>query len=314
MITATIAVCTHNRGRLLEQCLTSLDNQLAEPGQLEVLVVDNGSTDETPEVIRRWEQQGAGRRSVREPLRGISRARNAALDASDRDVVLFLDDDALAGPRWAATHLEAYEDHEHTGSTGGPVGLDWPNGKPAWITDSVVSWYSALELGDETGPWPNDHGPYGVNMSVNRKAALAVGAYDTRLGRVGSRLLSGEEPDLTRRLRDAGWGIVYAAGAGLVHQVSADRLSRRWLLQRGWSQGITDSRRALLADRYPTRRARAERGGQMLRAAHRTGRHLRTIRHDPDALAHLVVLLVRAATGLDLLRAAVVPGGGDRRG
>ena len=79
MITGTIAVCTRNRAEYLEQCLASLDNQIAEPGQLEVLVVDNGSTDGTAELLRDWARAGDGRRVVVEPRPASSSARNAAL-------------------------------------------------------------------------------------------------------------------------------------------------------------------------------------------------------------------------------------------
>jgi glycosyltransferase involved in cell wall biosynthesis len=303
MITGTIAVCTRNRAELLRQCLAALDNQLVAPDQVEILVVDNGSTDATPEVLRGW-ADGDGRRCIREPAAGLSRARNTALEASDREVVLFLDDDALAPPLWAAIHLEAYERGEHTGSAGGPIGLEWPAGRPAWITDGLTQWYGALELGDETGPFPTDHGPYGTNMSVRRKAALAVGGYDATLGRGGGKLLSGEEPDLTRRLRDAGWEVVYAGGAAVIHQVPAERVDRRWLLRRGWWQGVSNARLELLAGQWPSRAARIGRArGELLDAGRRIVRW-RSERHEPEALADLVVVLAHAAAGVELLRAA----------
>jgi glycosyltransferase involved in cell wall biosynthesis len=302
VITGTIAVCTRDRAGLLAQCLACLDQQLAEPGQVEVLVVDNGSSDGTPALLETWSDGGGDRRAIHEPRAGLSRARNAALEASERDVVLFLDDDALAPPRWAAQHLDAYGRAEHTGSTGGPVGLEWPVGRPGWVTDTVVPWYSALELGDETGPFPTEHGPYGTNMTVHRKAALSVGGYDPKLGRGGRRLLSGEEPDLTRRLREAGWGITYVAGAAVVHQVSSDRLDRRWLLRRGWWQGRSNARVDLRAGRFPTPVDRLRGAKDELADAGRRARSWR--RDDPDALAALALVLAHAATGAELARSA----------
>jgi glycosyltransferase involved in cell wall biosynthesis len=306
VITGTVAVCTRNRAGLLAQCLASLGHQLAEPGQVEVLVVDNGSSDGTAALLDAWRDGGGDRRVVREPKAGLSRARNAALEASERDVVLFLDDDALAPPRWAALHLDAFGRFERTGTTGGPIGLEWPAGRPAWVTDTVVGWYSSLELGDDTGPFPTEHGPYGTNMTVHRKAALSVGGYDPHLGRGGTKLLSGEEPDLTRRLREAGWGAVYAAGAAVVHQVSPDRLERRWLLRRGWWQGRSNARVDLRAGRWPTPVDRLRAGGAELADA---GRRARAWTRDgPDALADLALVLAHAAAGAELVRAAASPG------
>ncbi|HET6952027.1 MAG TPA: glycosyltransferase family 2 protein, partial [Acidimicrobiales bacterium] len=122
MITGTIAVCTRNRAGTLRQCLAALATQVADPGQLDVLVVDNGSTDGTPDLLRRWRDAGEGRRVVAHPEVGLSGARNAALAASDREVVLFVDDDALTPPTWAGAHLRAYAADERAGTVGGPVG------------------------------------------------------------------------------------------------------------------------------------------------------------------------------------------------
>jgi glycosyltransferase involved in cell wall biosynthesis len=199
LITGTIAVCTRNRAEVLPQCLASLETQVAEPGQIEVLVVDNGSTDGTPDLVRRWCEQGEERRAVTHSEVGLSGARNAALAASDRDVVLFVDDDALTPPTWARAHLQAYAGDDRAGTVGGPVGLTWPAGCPDWVSDEVTMWYSALDKGDDAGPFPGDHGPYGTNMSVRRTAALDVGGYDPGLGWCGGALLSGAEPAMTRR-------------------------------------------------------------------------------------------------------------------
>ena len=286
MITGTIAVCTRNRAEVLRQCLAGLDTQVAEPGQIEVLVVDNGSTDDTPDLLRRWCGQGEG---------GVAGARQADLAASDRDVVLFVDDDALTPPTWARAHLRAYAGDDRAGTVGGPVGLTWPAGRPDWVSDEVTMWYSALDKGDDAGPFPGDHGPYGTNMSVRRTAALDAGGYDPRLGRRGGALLSGEEPAMTRRLAAAGWSVLYAPEAAVVQQVLPERLSPRWLLRRGFAQGVSNAR--------PPAEAAAElRAGRDLWARRRYGGR--------DELAATVVALAHAGAAVDHARAAVGRQGG----
>lgn len=304
MITATIAVCTRNRARYLEQCLASLENQIAEPGQLEILVVDNGSTDATPDLLREWLQKGPDRRVVGEPRIGVANARNTSLRSTTRDVLLSADDDALVSSGWARAHLAVYEQDDRVGAVGGPVGLHWPAGRPAWITDELTQWYSALELGDDTTLFPTVHGPYGTNMSLRRSAALAVGGFDPWLGRLGDRLISGEEPDLTRRLRAAGWDVVYAPAAAVVQQVLPERLDRHWLRRRGWAQGVSNARLEILADR-PTRRTCLERALAELRdSAHRWRRRRRGV-GDEEELAALCRVLAHAACGLEYARCAV---------
>lgn len=303
-INGTIAVCTRDRVRVLGQCLASLDNQIAEPGQLEILVVDNGSTDATPDLLRDWTRAGRNRSVVVEPRAGLVNARNAALRASASVVVLFVDDDALMPAGWAHGHLTVYESDERAGAVGGPVGLHWPAGRPAWITDEITQWYSALELGDDTGPFPTVHGPYGTNMSVRRSAALEVGGFDGWLGRTGGNLLSGEESDLTRRLREAHWDIVYTPAAAVVHQVLPERVERRWLRRRGWAQGLSNARLEILADR-PTSGMCVERSLVELRdSAGRWWRRRRGLT-DEEELASLLRILAHAAASFEYLRVAV---------
>jgi glycosyltransferase involved in cell wall biosynthesis len=309
MIDATIAVCTRNRVTLLERCLRSLATQVGEPGQFEVLVVDNGSSDGTDELLRAWRDGGPDRRVVQVPRAGISHARTAALQASEREVVVFTDDDALTPPGWARAHVSAYADPA-VGSAGGPIGLIWPAERPSWVTDEMAEWYGALELGDEPCPFPTAHGPYGVNMSVRRTAALAVGGYDSRLGRRGSRLLSGEEPDLTRRLVEAGYVIAYAPTAGLVHQVLAERVRRRWLLRRGWAQGITNARLEVLAT-GPTRRHRIVRAREELASV---VDHWRRRRSGDETRSEATARAVAAAgAGVEFLRLTATDGAPVRR-
>ena len=274
----------------------------SEPGQLEVLVVDNGSTDATPALLRDWAAAGPDRRAVVEPRVGLSHARNAALRTSGREVVLFLDDDALAPPTWARAHLAAYAAAPDVGSVGGPVGVVWPAGQPEWISPSVMWVYSAIDLGDEAGPFPTEHGPYGTNMSVRRAAALAVGGYDPRLGRQGAKLLSSEEPDLTRRLRDAGWAIRYEPEAGLVQQVLPERLGKRWLMRRGWAQGISNARREVLGDKL-SRRARLRRAADEARESREALAERRQA--EPDDLDPTVRMVAHAAAALELVRSSL---------
>jgi glycosyltransferase involved in cell wall biosynthesis len=244
VLSGTIAVCTRNRVEYLQQCLASLECQFAGDDELDVLVVDNGSTDGTTEFLRGWSKPGV-REVVSEPRLGLSHARNAALRASDADVVLFLDDDALAPTAWASHHLAAYRRADDIVEVGGPILLEWPAGRPRWASTELEHWFSALDLGTKAGPWPTPHGPYGTNMSMRRIAALDAGGFPIALGRKGKSLLSSEEAPLAERLMTTGV-VYYEPAAIIVHQVTSDRLSRQWIMRRAWSQGRSNARRAFL--------------------------------------------------------------------
>jgi|SRR6476620_4450502 glycosyltransferase involved in cell wall biosynthesis len=306
---ATVAVCTLNRADVLRGCLASLDNQLFDDDDVEVLVVDNGSTDRTPELLAQWSADSPKtRRSVREPLIGLVNARNAALAASDREVVIFIDDDALATPTWAQAHLSAYLPGAGIGSVGGPIGLVWPSGRPGWITETLHPWFSALDLGDAAGPYPNEHGPYGTNMSVWREAAVALGGFNPRFGRRAGNLMSGEEPEMSHRLVEAGWKLYYEPSAAVVQQVLAERIDRDWLLRRGWAQGVTNAR--LAVDQTDgSRRTRLRQAKDELKQAARLYRR-RDRRPDAD-LAEMVLVRTHTGAAREFVRSAVAPAARD---
>jgi glucosyl-dolichyl phosphate glucuronosyltransferase len=243
MVGATVVVCTRDRVARLRECLAHLDAQVGAH-EIEVVVVDNGSTDGTGDEVVAWAAgDPARRRHLHEPRAGLSRARNRGVDAARGEVVLFIDDDALAPAGWVAAHLAAYDRDPGLAGAGGPVVLRWPEGRPGWLAPDLEHWYSALDLGDDPTPWPTPHGPYGTNMSVRRSVLDQVGGFDERLGRRGRSLVSSEEGDLFGRVSAAGGALAYEPAALVLHAVTPDRLSRRWVLRRGWAQGRSNARR-----------------------------------------------------------------------
>ena len=93
--TLSVIIPCLNDAVLLERCLESLNSQQVPPD--EIIVVDNGSTDDSAEVARR-----AGARVVTEPRRGITWATQAGFDAADGDILLRTDADVVAPPDYIA--------------------------------------------------------------------------------------------------------------------------------------------------------------------------------------------------------------------
>jgi glycosyltransferase involved in cell wall biosynthesis len=251
---ASVVVCTRDRAPSLRRCLEALDAQLTVAGGLEIIVVDNGSRDGTAALLAPWSATDPTRRRVvEEPTPGLSHARNTGVAAARHDVVLFIDDDAIAPRGWVAAHVAAYERDPSVAGVGGPVVLGWPNGRPAWATPRLEHWWSAVDLGDAAAPYPGQHGPYGTNMSARACTVRAVDGFRTSLGRRGRSLLSGEEAALWAAVWEAGGTIRYEPAALVVHEVTADKLTRGWILRRGMAQGWTNARLAALAGVRPVR-------------------------------------------------------------
>lgn len=107
MIRISVVMPTFNRIRIIERTLAALAEQDFPPSDYEIVVVVDGSTDGTAELLRTW-RPGFAFRVVEAPHRGVSAARNLGIRAAAGNLVLLLDDDLLAAPNLLCQHWEAH--------------------------------------------------------------------------------------------------------------------------------------------------------------------------------------------------------------
>ncbi len=242
-------ICTHNRDRYLGDAIKSL---LAQEGvTYEVLIVDNGSTDGTKEVVEPF-LSNPHLRYVYEPILGLSVARNRGAKETTAPILAYLDDDAIASPHWLKVLVDAYERKEKLAIAGGKVTLIWPNNvtPPAWISQGLAGGLGAYDLGKEEISITNPQlTPRGLNYSLRRSFLEKIGGFDANLGRVGNKLLSNEELFMTELALNQGWEVAYLPDALVAHNVAPERLQRSWFLRRSWWQGVSECYREEIAGR-----------------------------------------------------------------
>ncbi len=264
---ATVVVCTRNRSSALAvACEGAL--ALGEPFAWELLVVDNGSTDDTREVAESIAARQPGRMRVAvEPTLGLSAARNLGVRLARGPLVLFLDDDAVPAPGWLEAYGRALA-REGTLAAGGPVDPEFAGPLPHWFGDAYLPYVSVWDRGPEPHRLSYNEYPRGANMGFRREAFERCGEFDLRLGRIGRSLRSCEEIELCLRLERAGGEVVYEPGARVRHRVATDRLTPAWLAARFASQGFSE---AILEWKHfgaaGLRRGLAEQGEAVARAA-----------------------------------------------
>jgi glycosyltransferase involved in cell wall biosynthesis len=234
-------ICTHNRDTYLGAAIDSLLGQ-DFAANFEVVVVDNGSSDGTRQVV---EQRADDPRLkyIFEPTIGLSVARNTGAKVANADILAYLDDDAVASKGWLQVLYSAYYNNSKLAIAGGKVTLIWPEGmqQPRWLSPGLSGNLGAYDLGDDI-IYIQQPGstPRGLNYSIRRSFLEEIGGFDPHLGRVGKNLLSNEELQMTEFALQRGWQVAYLPEALVAHNVAPERLQRSWFLNRGWWQGISE--------------------------------------------------------------------------
>ncbi|MDJ0618419.1 MAG: glycosyltransferase family 2 protein [Calothrix sp. MO_192.B10] len=254
-------ICTHNRDTYLGAAIDSLLGQDFALG-FEVVVVDNGSSDRTYQVVE--ERLGNPRlKYIYEPNIGLSVARNTGARVAGGEILAYLDDDAVASPRWLQVLYTAYQHNHKLAIAGGKVTLIFPPGiePPRWLSPGLATNLGVYDLGDGLVYIDNPGlTPRGLNYSIRRSFLEQIGGFDPHLGRIGKKLLSNEELQMTELALKQGWQVAYLPDALVAHNVSPERLQRSWFLNRGWWQGISECYREQLAGKAGV--AQIQRGGE----------------------------------------------------
>jgi GT2 family glycosyltransferase len=222
----SIVVCTRNRAQLLSGALASLYDLATENEfTYEIVVVDNGSTDATPQVISEAAPQAKHPlRGVREEQPGIVAARNRGLHEAQGRWIAFFDDDQLADWHWLAELYRGTAEH-NCRVVGGAVQLALPADCTRELALPVRMLLGESMGGDNPQRYGGRLTPGCGNLMVERSVFDQVGQFETAIdGR-------GEDSDLFERMQRARIDAWYIPTATIHHLTPAERLERDYLLK-----------------------------------------------------------------------------------
>ena len=275
----SVVLCTRNRADLLEVALRSIVEQSFPRDRYEILLVDNASSDATPDVARRFAAE-VDLRYIREERIGLCIARNTGWQAARGAIIAYFDDDAVARPGWLAAIADAFARHDGTeiGIVGGPVSPLWQAPRPSWLPDSIASSLTIVDWGSEEKILANIDREWlvGANMALPRHVLEETGGFHPWLDRVGENLLSSGDVFLQKEAMRRGYACLYVPQMAIEHVVPPSRLGQDWFLKRFYWQGISDAVMHLI-EHSPSPR-------QRIRAAWGRMRHLMRNRHRLRAL------------------------------
>ncbi|HYG64681.1 MAG TPA: glycosyltransferase [Thermoanaerobaculia bacterium] len=237
----SVLLSTRDRAPLLASTLEHLCRQEGLPaGRWEVLVVDNGSRDDTPAVLGRFASR-LPLVALRQPQGGKSHALNRALEVARGALRVFTDDDVEPRPSWLAELLAASRRWPDHPVFGGRIIPRYPAETPDWLRDLVrehpeyaSAAYAHYSLPQEEGP--TEDLPFGPNYAVRAQAMTGL-RFCEDIGPVGKDYPMGEDTDMLIRLTRRGVPAIYVPGAMVYHVVRPDQLQPSWLLGRAYRLG-----------------------------------------------------------------------------
>lgn len=212
----SVIIPAYNSEAAIKHCLDSLLASRCAGGPMELICVDNASTDRTAAMI---DSYGPAVKLVRESKRGPAAARNAGLRAATRPIVAFTDSDCVVDSGWLAAIVAPIASGE-ADAVGGRILARRQAGTVERFGELVHDHAMAIEY---------YRPPYVItmNLAVRTDMLRSIGGFDERWIRL-------EDADLTYRLLDAGARVRYEAGA-VIHHHNRDSLAK--LAREGFLHG-----------------------------------------------------------------------------
>lgn len=244
----SVIIPTRNRCALLKKCLESLTNQSYSTDSFEVLVIDNGSTDDTRSVVHEFSLQIQHLRYSHVEKPGLHEGRHAGLKLSEGEILVFADDDIQALPTWLEGIQESFQNKE-VGLVGGKNIPNYESDPPdwlesLWVTTSdgkYITYFSLLDFGDE----PKVIHPYfvfGCNFSVRKDLLLQIkGFHPDGMPQSMLKYRGDGESHVAITLHDMGFKTMYNPKASVKHWVPVSRMNTDYINKRAFAEGITQS-------------------------------------------------------------------------
>jgi GT2 family glycosyltransferase len=222
----SVVVCTYNGSRTIRDTMEGLA-KLQYPNY-EVVVVNDGSTDGTPNILDPY-----GARIINVQNGGLSKARNIGMEEARGEIVAYIDDDAYPDPHWLTYVAATFSSTDHV-AVGGPNIAPEGDGPIAECVANAPGGPIHVLISDQEA----EHIP-GCNMAYRKDALQAIGGFDPQFR------IAGDDVDVCWRLQQRGWTLGFSPAAMVWHH-RRNSLRAYWKQQKNYGKA-----EALLEMKWP---------------------------------------------------------------
>lgn len=252
----SIIIPTFNRSEQLAQTLQGLCAVETPTHLFEIIVVDNGSTDATKQVVKQYQQE---RRNISiryeyDSIPGLLTGRHKGAQVSKGDILTFIDDDVVVDPQWLNTIIETMNTQKDITFLTGPNIPLYESTPPEWLHEfwsetpyggKMCAWLSLLDLGNK----PIEIDPsyvWGLNFTLRKAAFIELGGFHPdNIPKQFQQFQGDGETGLAIKGRELGKKALYHPGVKLHHQIPTSRLTYTYFDNRAFYQGVCRSYTAL---------------------------------------------------------------------
>lgn len=244
----SIIIPTRNRAPQLELAIKSLMMQTHPEDDFEIIIVDNGSTDQTRAVVELYQSELPNLVYTYEPSPGLHVGRHIGLELSKGEILVYADDDIEAFPTWLEGIVESFQVPEVV-LVGGNNLPKYEISPPSWIEEfwldtpygKANGTFSILDFGDQRKVI-SPHYIWGCNFSIRKEILIEIGGFhpdgmpDEFLKYRGDG-----ETSISQEILKRGYISMFNPRASIFHFIPAKRMTREYIMRRGYIQGISDS-------------------------------------------------------------------------
>lgn len=244
----SVIIPTRNRSSLLKKAIQSLTVQTYPSENFEIIIVDNGSSDDTRSVVESFQKVLPNLIYAYEPNPGLHIGRHKGLELSRGVILVYADDDIEAFPTWLEGIAESFKD-PLVALVGGNNVPNYESPPPPWVEElwgntqygKVNGMYSILDFGNDVKEISPEY-VWGCNFSIRKNVLIEAGGFhpdampDELL-----RYRGDGETAVSNQIRKKQYTAIFNPKASVYHFVSKNRMTLGYIRKRGYLQGISDS-------------------------------------------------------------------------
>ena len=248
MIHFSIIIPTKDRALLLEKALSSIVSQHFSPNDFEVIVVDNGSTDQTKEISQSFQGKIKNFSLHYQESPGLHVGRNFGAQTAKGEILIFIDDDIRANPHWLEGIQESFHQPEIV-LTGGNNSPEYESPPPDWLHllwqktpyGKVLGYLSLLDFGDQIKTIdPLYVG--GLNFSIKKSTLFEMGGFHPdAMPDSLTRFRGDGETAVSVEIKKKNYKALFNPKASVRHWVPNERMTFPYFYKRAYLQGISNS-------------------------------------------------------------------------